>query len=691
MPDKHHARNLLSQESSPYLLQHADNPVHWIPWGDEALLLARQENKPILLSVGYAACHWCHVMAHESFENPEIAALMNDLFVNIKLDREERPDLDYLYQQALALLGEQGGWPLTMFLTPDASPFWGGTYFPAEPRYGRPGFPQVLQAVAEAFHKRTDAVDQNVEALKEALTRLSAPASGGLLTSEQRQAQAERLLREIDPVEGGLGGAPKFPQPVILELLWSSWHESGDPRYRQAVELTLRKMSQGGIYDHLGGGFARYATDGKWLVPHFEKMLYDNAQLLDLLTLAWQASGDPLYEQRARETVAWLMREMRAESRPDGPACGAFASSLDADSGGEEGRFYTWSESEIDALLKERSGFFKKQYDVTAAGNWEGKVILNRSTLPDLLEPAEEAVLAECRQILLTARNKRIRPAWDDKVLTDWNALTISALARAARPFKEPQWLAVAEEAFDFVSREMSRDGRLFHSWRHGVPRHPGTLDDYALMAQAALTLEQETGNSAYRRQAILWVETVFELFRDSEKGGFFLTAEDATDLVIRPKHAQDNVTPAGNGVMAAVLAKLWHLTGEQRWRDEAEATIMAFSGEVERSLFVYPGLIMAGQILENAHQLVIAGVRGEAATEALLAAVAKASLPTLVMQVVKDPAALPAGHPASGKAKLEDRATAYVCRGMTCSLPISSPQDLTEALTRSPPSGAHG
>lgn len=691
MPANRAAANLLSRETSPYLLQHADNPVHWMPWGDEALALARQENKPILLSVGYAACHWCHVMAHESFENSEIAALMNDLFVNIKLDREERPDLDHLYQQALALLGEQGGWPLTMFLTPEGAPFWGGTYFPAEPRYGRPGFPQVLQAVAEAFHKRPEAVEQNVDALKEALSRLADPAAGALPSADQRRAQAERLLREIDPFEGGLGGAPKFPQPVILKLLWGSWYESGDPRYRQAVELTLRKMSQGGIYDHLGGGYARYATDAKWLVPHFEKMLYDNAQLLDLLTLAWQAGGDPLYEQRARETVGWLMRDMRAEVRPGGPACGAFAASLDADSEGEEGRFYVWSEAEVDALLGERADFFKQHYDVTAAGNWEGKVILNRSARPDLLDPVEEAVLAEGRQLLLTARNKRVHPGWDDKVLADWNGLTIGALARAARPFGEPEWLAAAQEAFSFVSREMTRDGRLFHSWRHGVLKHPGTLDDYAQMAAAALALEQATGDIAYRQQAIAWVEVVLAHFRDREKGGFYQTAADATDLVVRLKHAQDNATPAGNSTIAGVLARLWHLTGEQRWREEAETTIRAFSGEMERSLYVYPGIVLAAQMLEDALQLVITGRRGERPTEALLDAAAQASLPSLVLQVVEDPSALPESHPAAGKGRSSGQAAAYVCRGTTCSLPIHEPSVLADSLRQVPPAASSG
>ncbi|MEX0760725.1 MAG: thioredoxin domain-containing protein, partial [Tistlia sp.] len=394
--------NRLAQESSPYLLQHRHNPVDWWPWGEEAFAEARRQNKPILLSVGYAACHWCHVMAHESFEDEAIAGLMNRLFVNIKVDREERPDVDALYQNALALLGEHGGWPLTMFLTPQGEPFWGGTYFPPSQRYGRPGFAQVLEGLAAAWRDAPDDVGKNVAAIRQGLERLAAPQPGGQLAAEAPLAAARRLLREIDPQEGGLGGAPKFPQPAVLELLWVAWLRSGEASFRHAVELTLTRMSQGGIYDHLGGGYARYATDEKWLVPHFEKMLYDNAQILTLLTRAWTEDRNPLYAARARETVEWLFREMRAEEAPGGPPSEAFAASLDADSEGEEGRFYIWGETEIDALLgPEEAGFFKAHYDVSAGGNWEGRTILNRSVRPALLDTAGEARLTDARDRLL--------------------------------------------------------------------------------------------------------------------------------------------------------------------------------------------------------------------------------------------------------------------------------------------------
>jgi len=485
------SRNRLGEETSPYLLQHRANPVHWQAWGPGALAEAKRENKPILLSVGYAACHWCHVMAHESFENDEIAGLMNELYVNIKVDREERPDLDSIYQSALALLGQQGGWPLTMFLTPEGQPFWGGTYFPPEERWGRPGFKQVLQGIAAAYRGDPEKVGQNVAALREALAKLAQPQAGSPIAPEILDRIAERLLQEIDPQHGGIGGAPKFPQVPVLELLWRAGKRSGDRRYAEAVHLTLLRMSQGGIYDHLGGGFARYATDAAWLVPHFEKMLYDNAALLELLTHAWQDSHAPLYEQRIRETVGWLLREMRVAPAGDG-AASAFASALDADSEGEEGKFYVWREAEIDAALGAQSEIFKQHYDVTPSGNWEGHTILNRSAHPALADAATEAGLAASRAILLNQRDRRVRPGWDDKVLADWNGLMIAALAHAGEVFGETAWLDAARSAFSFVRDQMTSDGRLLHSWRAGRARHPASLDDYVNMAPAYLALAEE-------------------------------------------------------------------------------------------------------------------------------------------------------------------------------------------------------
>ena len=675
------ADNRLGREASPYLLQHKDNPVHWYPWGAEAFEAAAREDKPILLSVGYAACHWCHVMAHESFESAEIAAVMNELFVNIKVDREERPDIDTIYQTALALMGEQGGWPLTMFLTPQREPFWGGTYFPPAPRFGRPGFPQVLRAMAKAYAEDKENVAKNVEALKQGLAKLSTNRQGAVITVEQADQIAQRLTREFDPFYGGVGQAPKFPQPTLLKQIWRAWKRSGAEPFKQAVSHSLNRMCQGGIYDHLGGGFARYAVDNRWLVPHFEKMLYDNAQLIDLLTWLWQDTEDPLFERRARETVAWVAREMMAERSPGGPACGGFASSLDADSEGEEGRFYVWQEAEIDALLGADAALFKQAYDVTAQGNWEGKTILNRSHDEGLASPQEEAKLEALRARLLETRAGRVRPGWDDKVLADWNGLMIAALANAADAFGEPEWLAMAERAFGFVCEEMMVDGRLRHAWRHGEARHPATLEDYANLCDAALALHEVTGKIDYLSQAAAWVEVLDKHYWDGESGGYFFTADDTEELLVRTKTAFDNATPAGNGVIAGVLARLWYLTGEDRYRARAEAVIGAFAGEIDRNVFPLSTLINSAELLQTASQVVILGDRTQADGEALLAALRRRSQPTLVLQVLGEGESLPSGHPANGKTTVEGAATAYVCRGMSCSLPITSPDELAAAL----------
>jgi len=666
--------NLLAQETSPYLLQHADNPVDWRPWGPDALAAARAANKPVLLSVGYAACHWCHVMAHESFENADIAALMNALFVNIKVDREERPDLDQIYQHALQLLGQQGGWPLTMFLTPDGEPFWGGTYFPSESRYGRPGFAEVLRAVNAHWTDKPDAVRQNVAALTEGLGRMAVAKSGGEIALEMIESAARRLAQEFDRVHGGIGTAPKFPNPSILELLWRTGVRTGAADLRDTVTLTLTRMSQGGIYDHLGGGFSRYSTDARWLAPHFEKMLYDNAQLIDLLCWAWQDTGDALYEHRVRETIDWVLREMTAEG-------GGFAATLDADSEGEEGRFYVWSRDEIDRLLGGDAPRFREIYDVREGGNWEGKTILNRIDHPGAEDDAGEARLAACRVTLLAARAQRVRPGWDDKVLADWNGLMIAALAGASRVFDEPGWLDAARRAFDFVAGDMTRDGRLFHAARAGKLNHVATLDDYAMMARAGLALFEATGDGACLDAARGWIDILDAHYWDADGGAYFFTADDAEALIVRAKSADDHATPSGNGVIAGALARLWFLTGEARYRDRAEAVLGAFSGALAENYFPFATLMNSAEFLQRALQLVIVGDRGEDATQAMLRAADAVAAPGLVLMVVAPGAALPPGHPASGKTARGAPATAYVCVGETCSLPLTDPAAVADAV----------
>jgi uncharacterized protein len=659
--------NLLGQETSPYLLQHAQNPVHWRPWGKAALDEARETNKPIMVSIGYAACHWCHVMAHESFEDPETAALMNTLFVNIKIDREERPDIDQIYMSALHALGEQGGWPLTMFTTPDGSPFWGGTYFPPEPRWGRPSFRQVLQGVANAFHSKAEAVTQNTRALKHHLEQQATASVGTAPGPAELDAVAQAYLRMTDPEHGGLRGAPKFPNPPIYRFLWQNAFRTNQPEAQRALHLMLDRMSQGGIYDHLGGGYARYSTDEIWLVPHFEKMLYDNAQLLELLALAHAHQPNPLYAQRAAETVGWMIRDMTAQ-RIDSKA--AFAASEDADSEGEEGRFYVWTESEIDSLLGSTSKAFKAAYDVTPNGNWEGHTILRRIT------PTDEQTLAESRNLLFQAREKRVRPGWDDKVLADWNGLAIAALARAASVFQQPAWLDRAREAFDFILTQMTAaHGGVEHAWRLGRVTAPGLIDDQAAMARAALALHEATGETTYLTTAERLANAAEEAFADGH-GGFYTTAAGASDVpMTRPRTAADNAIPAGNGIMAEVLGRLYHLTGNPEWRSRTAAVLTAFAGQPDQ-LAGMPTLLAAADLLEEAATVVIAGD-----SPALLKAALGAPDPAIVVLRAANTNQLPPDHPAFGKTAGSLGAVAYVCRRNVCGLPITDPAALSQTL----------
>ena len=666
--------NTLARETSPYLLQHKDNPVHWQAWGPAALAQAKAENKPILLSIGYAACHWCHVMAAESFSDATIAAQMNRLFVNIKVDREERPDIDAIYMQSLHMMGEQGGWPLTMFLTPAGEPFWGGTYFPPTPRWGRPGFSQVLDAIAEAFRNKGDQIASNVAALRQGLKQLGDPPAGEAIDLALIDQAAARLAQEIDGVHGGIGQAPKFPQAPLLDLLLRAGRR-GHEAARQAVLTSLDHISQGGIYDHLGGGFARYSVDARWLVPHFEKMLYDNALLIDLLTAAWQETRKPLYAERVAETIGFLAREMKLDG-------GGLASSLDADSEHVEGKFYVWSEAEIDAALGARAPRFKEFYDVTAAGNWEGHNILNRLNRLDRADDETERALAEDRETLLAARASRIRPGTDDKILADWNGLAIAAIAHAAAVFDRRDWLALAAGAFSFIATSLgSADGRIHHSWR-GRAQHRAILDDYANMCRAALALFEASGDAAYLLRAKAWVEVAIRHYWD-ERGGFYFTADDAEALLVRGKNALDQPNPSGNGTLAAVLVRLYYLTGEEEYRRRAQATLDAFAGEARKNVFGHGTLLNAAELMLKGLQIVVVGSRGALDTEALLAVVNNAALPNKVLNLVAPRLALPAHHPAAGKEQIEGRATAYICEGPVCSLPITDSEALAAELAR--------
>ena len=673
------AVNEMGGETSPYLLQHKDNPVHWQPWGEPAFARARAEGKPVLLSVGYAACHWCHVMARESFEDPEVAALINRLVVPIKVDREERPDLDHLYQAALAAMDQPGGWPLTLFLTPDGAPFWGGTYFPPVARYGRPGFPTALAQVVETYRTRPEVVARAAAALGGRLAGLGEARSGGPVALETVNAVAARVARAVDPVFGGLGAAPKFPHCPAFELLWRAWARSGEESYRTAVVNTLTRMSQGGLYDHLGGGFARYATDSEWLVPHFEKMLYDNAQLIDLLTLVWQETRSPLFAARVAETVGWLLREMVT-------ADGAFAGTLDADSEHEEGRYYVWTAREIERVLGPDAERFAGAYDVTPAGNWEGVTILNRRDAPALGDSEEEAELARLRARLLDERARRIRPARDDKVLADWNGLAIAALARAALAFDRDDWLVAAERAFGRVCDLLETGDRLHHSWCGGRRGVPAFLDDYGAMASAALAVYEAGGAPAYLDRARRWESVADRLFWDSKEGGYFLTAADAESPLVRARSAFDGATPSGNGLMLGVLARLHALTGIAGYRERAEAVVSAFSGDLAGNALGLATLLNNLECLERPVVITLVGDPAAAETRELQRAVLAVSLPDRVLMVVAPGTQLPPLHPAHGKGMVAGRPTAYICVGQSCGPPLTDAADVATSLVRGRP-----
>jgi uncharacterized protein YyaL (SSP411 family) len=662
-------KNMLAAASSPYLQQHRNNPVHWRVWGPEALAEAQARNLPILLSIGYAACHWCHVMAHESFEDERVAALMNAHFVNIKVDREERPDIDHIYMSALHAMGEQGGWPLTMVLTPEGAPFWGGTYFPPAPRFGRPSFTQVLTALSHAWTTDQDRIGHTVASMSRALAANAAARPGAPPGPAELDDAREKFLRGMDWQRGGLGHAPKFPNAPTFRFLWQEAFRNRDERAAQAVDLLLTAMSQGGIYDHLGGGYARYATDDAWLVPHFEKMLYDNALILDLLALAYAESQNPLYLMRARETVAWLQRDMREE--------GAFAASEDADSEGVEGKFYVWTRDEIAALLGDETEFFATYYPLPEHGNWEERIILER-TKP-VADAATEIRLLRCRDKLYLARAKRIRPGRDDKILADWNALTIAALVRAAAVFAQPAWVQEAAATFDFLLQRMAQpDGRIAHAYRGEKISASGLLEDQAAMIRAALALYEATGEAARLERALHILAATEQFFSDGA-GAFFTSASDASDLPagegFRSRNVMDGPTPSGIGLMAENYARLYQLTGDDGYRAKAEAVLAAYGGQ-KAALVGSPVLLAAADTLANATCIVITGPGDKSA---LHQAALAAADPAVCVLMVADAATLPESHPAHGKTS--GLPAAFVCQGNVCALPVTTPEAVKTLL----------
>ncbi|HYN38608.1 MAG TPA: thioredoxin domain-containing protein, partial [Rhodospirillales bacterium] len=557
----------------------------------------------------------------------------------------------------------------------------GGTYFPPTARWGKPAFADVLKRVSQVYHGEKETIAKNVAALREGLAKLGAPQPGKGLTPSTLDEGATMALRLVDPIHGGTAGAPKFPQPVFFRLLWRAWRRTRATMFREAVTLTLDELCKGGIYDHLAGGFARYATDANWLVPHFEKMLYDNALLIDLLSEVWLETRAPLYAARVRESIEWAMAEMRVSDGGDDGAF-AFASALDADSEGVEGKYYVWTAAEIDALLGERAAAFRRAYDVTPAGNWEGHSILNLNRHADAAAVVADPSMAAARTRLALVRAARVPPGRDDKVLADWNGLMIAALVSAARTFDEPRWLQAARSAFTFVTTRMRAGDRLHHVWRAGVARHPGVLDDYATMARAALALYSATGESGYLDHARTWVATADRHHWDPAQSGWFLSADDTSDVLVRTKPINDNAVPSGNGTMVDVLARLWLLTGETTYRNQAEAAAHLFSGDNPQYLLSVPGLLTAAEVMQRGIQVVIAGDFADPSTQDLLRTVHQApSAPMIVVSVLASGAELQAPHPALGKEMIGGRPTAYLCVGQSCSAPLHDAEDLRDAL----------
>jgi uncharacterized protein YyaL (SSP411 family) len=665
------SENRLQYETSPYLLQHKDNPVHWRAWGPEALAEAKRTGKPILLSVGYAACHWCHVMAHESFEDLGTAQVMNEFFVNIKVDREERPDIDAIYMGALHRLGEQGGWPLTMFLDSEAKPFWGGTYFPREARYGRPAFVTVLLRIAEAYQNQPDNVRKNAEALVAALKESPNETSANASRPMTKDIVAA-IARAVDREHGGLSGAPKFPQWSIFWLLWRGAIRYEDASAREAVVTTLRHICQGGIYDHLGGGFARYSVDEFWLVPHFEKMLYDNALLIDLLTEVWRETQDPIFKTRIAETVGWLEREMIGEA-------GGFAASLDADSEGEEGKFYVWSAAEIeDGLGAEDAAFFSRVYGITPDGNFEGHTILNRLGSLALLSNEEEARLAQLRARLLERRASRIRPGWDDKILADWNGLMIAALSRAAVVFERSDWLALAERAFNcIVTKLAAPDDRLFHAYRKGLAKAPAIASDYANMTWAALRLFAATGAERYLEDAKHWTLILDKHYWDKNRGGYFTAADDTGDVVVRLNAASDDAAPNANAIQLSNLIALTAITGDAKYHERARQLLEAFAPAVALGPIGHCALLAAELDLDRLVQVAVSVTNGTELRDELQ----QLSIPGALEFVAASGTLAVPGSLLDGKTAINGKSTAYVCIGPVCSAPIQEAGAFREAI----------
>ena len=672
--------NRLKDETSPYLLQHADNPVNWLPWGDEAFAAAKEQDKPVLLSIGYSACHWCHVMAHESFENPEIAALLNEHFVPVKVDREERPDVDAVYMSAVQTMTGSGGWPLTVFLTPEGKPFCGGTYYPPEDRLGHPGFRRVLWGLAEVWKtRRGEALEASESLTTQLFTATQLPANSENLSSEVMVSALETLSSTFDPVYGGFGDAPKFPPHTALAFLLLRL----EPHALEMATATLDKMAQGGLYDQLGGGFSRYSTDARWLVPHFEKMLYDNAQLVSRYAEAYAKTQNPLYKTVIEDTLMFIERELKDPE-------GGFYSALDADSEGVEGKYYVWTAAELNALLGDDAEIVKAFYGVTPAGNFEGHSIL--FVAQDLEALAAQFSLSEgevseklehAQEVLFNARQARVRPGLDDKILCSWNGLLVSAYADAGRVLRREDYLETARKTARFMRKVFYQNGRLKHTYKAGEAKVTGMLEDHTYVALGLVALYEATLEAEWLLFALELAETIVSDFYDADAGGFFSTVSGDT-LIIRPKDLFDAATPSGNGAAAELLATLSRYTDNRNWEDLALATVKPLQEAMRR----YPTgfgscLVATEQLYAPPREVAIFGDRDDPATQALLAVLAEADLTFTAVALIETPdnpliAPLPFTQ---NRGRVDGQPTAYVCERGACRLPVTTPEAFRKQL----------
>ena len=678
---EHKHTNRLIHETSPYLLQHAHNPVDWYAWGKDAFEKAKAEDKPILLSIGYSACHWCHVMERESFENEAIARLMNELFVNIKVDREDRPDLDEIYMNAVQMLTGRGGWPMTVFLTPDRKPFYGGTYFPPEDRGGMPGFPRILKGVNQAYRERPADVEKSVTQILNALQRMSESAETGQVFSKTIIAEgAAKVAQAYDVDNGGLGQAPKFPNAGVYELFLRHYHRSKSARYLEMVTHTLTRMACGGIYDHLGGGFHRYSVDAKWLVPHFEKMLYDNAQLVRIYAHAYKITGEPLFKSVVDESLTYLLREML---QPEG----GFYSTQDADSEGEEGKFFVWTEGEVMGILGEDDGaIFCRIYDVSEAGNFEDKNILHPILTLDQAsryfrkKSSEiERIIAKAKQKLFGEREKRIKPFRDEKIITAWNGLMLSGLAEAIKISPQPLFIDAAKRTIDFIFAKCFRDGLLLHSYKDGQAKLLGFLDDYAFTAIGLLDMYEALFDTSALERAIALGGIMLRDFWDEKGGGFFSTGVSHEKLISRAKPIFDASIPSGNAMATQLLLRLYHMTGDDRYNQHAERVLRSYYDAMESQPFGFAHLLCALDFyLEKAKEVVIVGERGEPRVDELLMKIHSVYQPNMTIQLASPSEPLENRSPLlRGKSQVGGNPTVYVCQNYTCSAPATSWDEL--------------